>query len=86
MTHERKALVEIVYRVVCQSHVTARWLANDLFSVFGPDVAIALTPAANGRLEIYLDREKIFDRKAEGGDYPELTPVWRFEAGDPSTA
>jgi predicted Rdx family selenoprotein len=58
--------------------VTATWLANEFFSVFGPDVAIALTPAANGRLEIYLDGEKIFDRKAEGGDYPELTRIWQL--------
>jgi predicted Rdx family selenoprotein len=46
--------------------------------VFRSDIAIALTPAANGRLEIYLDGEKIFDRKAQGGDYPELTRVWQL--------
>ena len=34
-----------------------------------------LTPGANGRLEIYLDGEKIFDRKEEDGKYPDLTRV-----------
>jgi predicted Rdx family selenoprotein len=58
--------------------VTATWLANEFFSVFRSDIAIALTPAANGRLEIYLDGEKIFDRKAEGGAYPDLTRVWQL--------
>ena len=38
-------------------------------------MGISLTPGANGRLEIYLDGEKIFDRKAEGGKYPDLARV-----------
>ncbi len=36
------------------------------------DVAITLTPAGQGRLEVYLDGDKIFDRKEAGG-YPNLT-------------
>jgi predicted Rdx family selenoprotein len=50
-------------------------VANECFRSFGPDVGISLTPGANGRLEIYLDGEKIFDRKAEGGKYPDLARV-----------
>jgi len=38
-------------------------------------VGISLTPGANGRLEIYLDGEKIFDRKEEAGKYPDLARV-----------
>ena len=38
-------------------------------------MGIALTPGANGRLEIYLDGEKIFDRKEEEGTYPDLARV-----------
>jgi predicted Rdx family selenoprotein len=37
------------------------------------DIAIKLTPADRGRLEVYLDGEKIFDRKDEDGVYPNLT-------------
>jgi predicted Rdx family selenoprotein len=37
------------------------------------DIAIKLTPADRGRLEAYLDGEKIFDRKEEDGVYPNLT-------------
>ena len=35
-------------------------MANEFFRSFGPDVGISITPGANGRLEIYLDGEKIF--------------------------
>ena len=37
------------------------------------DVALKLTPDGRGRLEVYLDGEKIFDRK-EGG-FPDLNKV-----------
>jgi predicted Rdx family selenoprotein len=50
-------------------------MANELFRSFGPDVGISLTPGANGRLEMYLDGDKIFDRKEEGGKYPDLARV-----------
>lgn len=38
-------------------------------------MAVTITPADDGRLEVYLDGQTIFDRKAEGGDYPSLTNV-----------
>lgn len=34
-----------------------------------------MTPGANGRLEVYLDGVKIFDRKEEDGKYPDLARV-----------
>ncbi len=33
-----------------------------------------LTPDGKGRLEVYLDGEKIFDRKEDGG-FPDLSKV-----------
>ena len=39
------------------------------------DVAVKLTPAGGGRLEIYMDGEKIFDRKEDEGGYPDLPKV-----------
>ena len=38
-------------------------------------MAIKFTPADRGRLEVYLDGEKIFDRKEDPGGYPNLTRV-----------
>ena len=37
-------------------------------------MALKMTPNAAGRLEVYVDGEKIFDRKEDGG-YPDLTKV-----------
>jgi predicted Rdx family selenoprotein len=54
-------------------------VANEFFSTFAGDVAISLTPGANGRFEVYLDGEKIFDRKAEGNIYPDLSVVRRLK-------
>ena len=34
-----------------------------------------MTPADKGRLEIYLDGEKIFDRFGGGEEYPSYTKV-----------
>lgn len=36
------------------------------------DIAIKLTPAGRGRLEVYLDGSQIFDGKVEGGVYPSM--------------
>ncbi len=50
-------------------------MANEFFRAYGGDAAISLTPGANGRFEVYLDGEKIFDRKEEGNIFPELGRV-----------
>ncbi len=50
-------------------------MANEFYRYFGADIGISLTPGANGRLEVYLDGEKIFDRSEEDGKYPDLTRV-----------
>ncbi len=39
------------------------------------DVAIKLTPADSGRLEVYLDGDKVYDVKDENRVYPNLTRV-----------
>ncbi|MCE2404931.1 MAG: Rdx family protein [Dehalococcoidia bacterium] len=49
-------------------------MANEFFQAFGPDAAIALTPKGNGRLEVYLDGQKIFDKKEED-KFPDLAKV-----------
>ena len=54
-------------------------MANEFFRAFGGDAAVSLTPGANGRFEVYLDGEKIFDRKGEGNIYPDLSIVRRMK-------
>jgi predicted Rdx family selenoprotein len=50
-------------------------LATEFWKSDSPgDVALKLTPSHGGRLEVYVDGEKIFDRKEDGG-YPELNKV-----------
>jgi predicted Rdx family selenoprotein len=54
-------------------------VANEFFRAYGGDAAISLTPGANGRFEVYLDGEKIFDRKEEGNIYPDLSRVRKMK-------
>jgi predicted Rdx family selenoprotein len=54
-------------------------VANEFFRAYGGDAAISLTPGANGRFEVYLDGEKIFDRKEEGNIYPDLARVRKMK-------
>jgi len=50
-------------------------LATEFFRSDAPgDIAITMTPSDKGRLEVYLDGEKIFDRK-EAGAFPDLSKV-----------
>jgi len=55
-------------------------MATEFFHELGPDVAIKLTPGENGRLEVYQDGTKIFDRKDEDGKYPDLARVRELKA------
>ncbi len=54
-------------------------MANEFFQAFGPDAAITLTPKGDGRLEVYLDGEKIFDKKEED-KFPDLPRVKAMKA------
>ena len=38
-----------------------------------------MTPGANGRFEVRLDGEMIWDKKAEGNIYPDLSVVRRLK-------
>ena len=50
-------------------------MATEFFRSDAPgDVAIKMTPSDKGRLEVYLDGDKIFDRK-EAGAFPDLSKV-----------
>tara|TARA_B100001167_G_C16712179_1_gene276964 strand:+ start:424 stop:633 length:210 start_codon:yes stop_codon:yes gene_type:complete len=49
-------------------------MANEFFRAYGPDAAITISPRGQGIMEVFLDGERIFDKKAEG-IYPDLTRV-----------
>ena len=50
-------------------------MATEFFRSDNPgEVAIKMTPSDKGRLEVYLDGDKIFDRK-EAGAFPDLSKV-----------
>ena len=50
-------------------------MASEFFRSDAPgDVALKLTPDGKGRLEVFLNGEKIFDRKEDGG-FPDLGKV-----------
>jgi predicted Rdx family selenoprotein len=50
-------------------------MANEFFRHFGPDVAISILPRDKGIMQVFLDGETIFDKKAEGNTYPDLKRV-----------
>jgi len=46
-----------------------------MFAEAGNQVDITMTPTGGGTLEVILDGDKIYDRKAEHGKYPDLPRV-----------
>ncbi len=50
-------------------------MAAEFWSTFGAEVALTITPVSEGRLEIYMDGQKLLDRKEEGGAFPDLSGV-----------
>ena len=50
-------------------------MATEIWHDFGEDAPVTLIPVADGRLEVSADGEVLFDRKAEGGVYPEMRRV-----------
>jgi predicted Rdx family selenoprotein len=51
-------------------------MATEMFASFGKDLAIQLTPVGQGRYEVYLNGNKIWDKKeAPGKPYPSLAII-----------
>ena len=50
-------------------------MATEIWHEFGEDAPVTLIPVGNGRLELYANGEKLYDRKAEGGAYPDMQKV-----------
>jgi len=50
-------------------------MATEIWHEFGDDAPVTIIPVADGRLEVRAGTEVLFDRKAEGGIYPEMKRV-----------
>jgi len=55
-------------------------MATEIWHDFAEDAPVTLIPVGAGRLEVYANGEKLFDRKAEGGAYPEMKRVREIKA------
>lgn len=55
-------------------------MATEIWHDFGEDAPVTLIPVANGRLEVRAGGEMLFDRKAEGGIYPDMKRVREIKA------
>ena len=67
--------LEIKYCVAWGYLPQAAWIATEFFADFHGEIAVTLTPVDDGRLEVYIGGKTLFDRKAEGGEYPSLTQI-----------
>jgi predicted Rdx family selenoprotein len=50
-------------------------MATEIWHEFEADAPVTLIPVAGGRLEVYANGDKLYDRKAEGGAYPDMRRV-----------
>ncbi len=50
-------------------------MATEIWHEFGAEAPVTLIPADKGRLEVHANGKTLFDRKAEGGVYPDMTRV-----------
>lgn len=64
--------VAITYCTQCQWLLRAAWMAQELLSTFGPDLAeVALVPGTGGVFRIDYDGDAIWERKRDGG-FPDV--------------
>jgi selenoprotein W-related protein len=74
---ELRPRIAIRYCTQCRWLLRAAWLAQELLSTFGTDLAeVALAPGTGGVFEIDYDGETIWDRKADGG-FPDAKTIKR---------
>ena len=55
-------------------------MASEMFAEGGKDVAIKMPPGVAGILQVYVDGDKIFDKKEEDGKFPDLPRVKQMRA------
>ena len=55
-------------------------MASEMFAEGGKEVAIKMTPGVAGILQVYVDGDKIFDKKEEDGKFTDLPRVKQMRA------
>ena len=55
-------------------------MASEFFAEGGKDVALRITPGVAGILQVFVDGEKIYDKKEEDGQFPTLPRVKQMRA------
>ncbi len=71
MTDAPRPRIAITYCAQCNWMLRAAWIAQELLSTFGQDLAeVALVPGTGGIFVVTLDGRTIWDRKEDGG-FPE---------------
>ena len=55
-------------------------MATEFFAEAGKDVAIKLTPGVSGVLQVFVDGDKIYDKKEEDNQTPTLNRVKELRA------
>ena len=50
-------------------------MANEFFRHFGPDASITISPRGQAIMEVFVNGERIFDKKGEGNIFPDLKRV-----------
>jgi selenoprotein W-related protein len=64
--------IAITYCTQCNWLLRSAWMAQELLSTFGPDLAaVSLVPATGGIFEISIDGDLIWERKRDGG-FPDV--------------
>lgn len=62
-----KPRVRIVFCTQCNWMLRAAWMAQELLSTFGQDLAeVALVPGTGGVFEVHADETLLWSRKQEG--------------------
>lgn len=63
-----RPVIALTYCTQCNWLLRSAWLAQELLSTFGQDLAaVTLIPGTGGVFQITLDGVLIWDRKADGG-------------------
>ena len=71
MTDAPRPRIAITYCTQCNWMLRAAWMAQELLSTFGQDLAeVTLVPGTGGIFVVTLDGRTIWDRKDDGG-FPE---------------
>ncbi len=50
-------------------------MASEFFRDFGPDGSLTISPRGQGIMEVFVDGERIYDKKGEGDVFPDLKRV-----------